>query len=368
VRFLRLPSGLLVAGAILALVAVGLPLGACGSGKGNPKGDGSSTTSSSSAAASAPPSNGDGSGAGASSGAGLGAVAGIYRHLEPSVVAVLVKTPNGGAEGSGVAWDKDTIVTNHHVIADAQAVEVALATGRRVPATVQASDARTDLAILSLKGVDLPPAQFAKNLPPVGSLAVAIGNPLGFESSVTAGVVSGVDRSIPSGGQTPSLVGLVQTDAAISPGNSGGALVGPQGKVIGINVAYIPPQARAVSIGFAIPAPVVTDIVGQLIENGHAVHPFLGTQLRPLSPQAAAQLGLGVDAGVIVLGVENGGPAADAGLRPGDVIVGMGGKPVRAVEDVLAALRGRDPGQRLKVTYVRDGDRHSTTVKLGARP
>ena len=349
---------------LLALLAVGLPLGACGGDKGDGgKGDGSSGTSSS-ASASAPSSNADRSGDGASS----GAVAGIYRHLEPSVVAVLVKTPDGGAEGSGVAWDKDTIVTNHHVIADAQAVEVALATGRRVPATVQASDARTDLAILSLKGVDLPPAQFAKNLPPVGSLAVAIGNPLGFESSVTAGVVSGVDRSIPSGGQTPSLVGLVQTDAAISPGNSGGALVGPQGRVIGINVAYIPPQARAVSIGFAIPAPVVTDIVGQLIENGHAVHPFLGTQLRPLSPQAAAQLGLGVDSGVIVLGVVNGGPADDAGLQPGDVIVGMAGKPARAVEDVLAALRGRDPGDRLKVTYVRDGDRHSTTVTLGTRP
>lgn len=354
--------------ALLALVAVGLPLGACGGNDGGGgKGDGSSGTSSS-ASASAPSSNGDRSGDAASSGAGLGAVAGIYRHLEPSVVAVLVKTSNGGAEGSGVAWDKDTIVTNHHVIADAQKVEVALATGRRVPATVEASDARTDLAILSVEGVDLPRAQFAKHLPPVGSLAVAIGNPLGFESSVTAGVVSGVDRSIPSGGQTPSLVGLVQTDAAISPGNSGGALVGPQGKVIGINVAYIPPQARAVSIGFAIPAPVVTDIVGQLIENGHAVHPFLGTRLRPLSPQAAAQLGVGVDAGVIVLGVQNGGPAADAGLQPGDVIVGMGGKPVRAVEDVLAALRGRDPGQQLKVTYVRDGDRHSTTVKLGARP
>jgi serine protease DegQ len=349
--------------ALLALVAVGLPLGACRSDKGDPKGDGSSTASSG-AAATAPSSNGDG----ASAAAGLGAVADIYRRLEPSVVAVLVDTPEGGAEGSGVVWDKDTIVTNHHVIADAQDVEVALATGPRVPATVRASDARTDLAVLEVDGADLPPARFAKRLPPVGSLAVAIGNPLGFESSVTAGVVSGVDRSIPSGGQTPSLVGLVQTDAAISPGNSGGALVGPQGQVIGINVAYIPPQARAVSIGFAIPAPVVRDIVGQLIENGHAEHPFLGTRLRPLSPRAAAQLGLGVDAGVIVLAVEGGGPAADAGLQPGDVIVRSGGDPVRAVEDVLAAPRRRDPGDRVKVTYVRDGDRRTTTVRLGTRP
>src|SRR5205085_1967535 len=125
----------------------------------------------------------------------------------------------------------------------------------------------------------LPAAKWADRLPPVGSLAIAIGNPLGFENSVTAGIISGTGRAVPGAAQqAPALVDLVQTDAAISPGNSGGALVGGDARVIGVNVAYIPPSASAVSIGFAIPAPTVTDVVKQLIAKGKAAHAYLGVQ------------------------------------------------------------------------------------------
>lgn len=305
--------------------------------------------------------------AGAADGGTLADVPGIYQELEPSVVAVEVRGSGGSGEGSGVVYEARRIVTNHHVIAGATEVRVVLASGEAIDARVVGSDRRTDLALLSISR-DLPPATFARSLPPVGSLAVAIGNPLGFAGSVTAGVVSGVDRAIPSGGQTPALVNLLQTDAPISPGNSGGALVGRDGRVIGINVAYIPPAARAVAIGFAIPAPTVVDVVEQLDEDGEVEHPFLGVQLRPLTREIAEQLQVPVDDGAIVAVVEDGGPAAAAGLRPGDIIVEADGRAVSSVEDVLSALRRSDPGDELALTIMRDDDRRTITVETGRRP
>jgi S1-C subfamily serine protease len=287
----------------------------------------------------------------------------LYRRLQPSVVTIV----RDGGEGSGVVIRPRRIVTNHHVIEGTRTVTVVLASGERIPGRVLASDPRSDLAVLAVNR-DLPPAELADDLPPVGSLAVAIGNPLGFEESVTAGVVSGVQRSIPSGGQTPALVDLIQTDAAISPGNSGGALVGADGKVIGINVAYIPPQARAVSIGFAIPAPTVSDVVTQLLRNGRVEHPYLGLQLRPLTAEVAQQLGLSTSEGAIILAVQPAGPGDEAGLRPGDLIVKAGDRPVRAVEDLLAVLREHRPGDRIALTVLRDGKRRQLDVRLGERP
>ncbi len=290
----------------------------------------------------------------------------IYRRLEPSVVAVEVSGAEGRGEGSGVVYEPRRIVTNHHVVAGADDVAVVLASGKRISARVVASDPRTDLALLAVGRV-LPPAKFAESLPPVGSLAVAIGNPLGFAGSVTAGVVSGLDRAIPSGGRTPALVNLLQTDAPISPGNSGGALVGADGEVIGINVAYIPPIARAVSIGFAIPSPTVVDVLRQLAADGDVEHAFLGVQLRPLTPEVADRLGLRVQEGAIVAGVGNGTPGDRAGLRAGDIIVEVGEREVASVEDVLSVLRRTEPGNKLTFTVVRDGDRRDVTVTTGRR-
>jgi len=297
----------------------------------------------------------------------LARVPAIYRRLEPSVVTVQVRGAQGSGEGSGVVYEERKIVTNHHVVAGAREIVVALASGERIDATLVASDPRTDLALLAVQR-DLPPATFAGSLPPVGSLTVAIGNPLGFEGSVTAGVLSGVDRAIPSGGRTPALVNLLQTDAPISPGNSGGALVGSDGNVIGINVAYIPPAARAVSIGFAIPAPTVVDVVRQLAADGEVEHAFLGVQLRPLTANVAEKLDVSTDEGAIVALVESDGPADRAGLRAGDVIVAAGGRDVTAVEDVLSVLRLSEPGDRIALTVMRDGDRRKLTITTAQRP
>jgi len=203
----------------------------------------------------------------------------------------------------------------------------------------------------------------------VGELAIAIGNPAGFESTVTAGIISGLHRAIPSQGQTPALVDLIQTDAAISPGNSGGALVDRNGEVIGINVAYIPPQQGSVSLGFAIPSPTAVDVVRELIENGEVRHAFLGVTPAVVTPDTAELFDLPVDQGLAVQSLEPGGPAARAGVRSGDVIVSFEGRPLTAVEDLFGALRQRDPGERVEVVVVRgEGERETLQVTLGERP
>lgn len=307
--------------------------------------------------------------AGEGRGEAFGAIPDIVDTMAPSIVAVLVSSGQGEGEGSGVIWSEDgVVVTNDHVVSGAQEVVVALASGERLPAAVEATDPITDLAVLRVDRQGLPTADFADELPEVGELAVAMGNPLGFENTVTAGIVSGLHRSIPSGGQTPALVDLIQTDAAISPGNSGGALVGADAAVMGINVAYIPPQAQAVAIGFAIPAPTVVDVVTQLLEEGEVSHAFLGIRPAPLSPQLAQQAGLEADEGVAVLTVIEGSGAERAGLEPGDVIVSADGEPLRSVEDLFGILRNRNPGDRLELEIVRGADRQTITVELTGRP
>lgn len=296
----------------------------------------------------------------------FGRIPEIVREVEPSVVAVL--TDRG--EGSGVVWDSDgTIVTNEHVVAGAGAIEVSFADGQRAPAAVVATDPLTDLAVLRAERRGLPAAVFATQLPEVGELAVAIGNPLGFENTVTAGIVSGLHRSIPGSAQrTQALVDLIQTDAPISPGNSGGALVDAEAQVIGISVAFIPPEARAVSIGFAIPSPTVIDVVAQLLDDGTVSHAFFGILPAPLTDQIARRLGVEADAGVVVLEVVAGGPAAAAGLASGDVIVALDGEEVATVEQFLAQVRDGEPGQRVTVTFVRAGEEREVAVVLTDRP
>lgn len=288
----------------------------------------------------------------------------VLEDVQASVVSVA----HPAGEGSGVIWSSDgLVVTNNHVVEGAQDIEVVLATGERIPATLRASDPLTDLALLELDRNDLPAASFQSSLPRVGAQVVAIGNPLGFENSVTAGIISGIHRAIPSGGTTPALVDLLQTDAAISPGNSGGALVNGSGEVVGINVAYIPPQQSAVSLGFAIPAATVIDTITQLIEDGSAEHAFIGIEPRPITPAIAEQLGLSVDRGILIFRVEPSGPADAADLVAGDVVVEFDGDEVEVIEDLYAALRDHDPGETVELIVVRDGEERQVSIELAAR-
>jgi serine protease DegQ len=299
--------------------------------------------------------------------AAAGDIPGVVRKVEPSVVTIA----HDQGTGSGVVWSKDgVVVTNAHVVGDVERVEVAFFDGRRADGRVRATDPDTDLAVVDVERGDLQPATFQETLPAVGELAVAMGSPLGFQNTITAGIISGLHREIPGSAEQGirSLVDLIQTDAAISPGNSGGALVNGQGEVVGINVAYIPPEQGAVAIGFAIPGATAVDVVGQLLRNGRATHSYLGIQPDQVTREVAEQLGLDQARGVVVLEVVEGGPAATAGLEPGDVITGMDDATVDTVEDLFGELRQRKPGSRARLVFIRDGRSQEATATLADRP
>ena len=300
--------------------------------------------------------------------------------MQVNVQAIQV-TPFGRQEraeglGSGVIYRRDGyIITNSHVVQDAREVNVAFADGSTERGEVVGSDPSTEIAVVRVDRDDLPAAKFAEGSLTVGQLAVAIGSPSGFQSTVTEGVVSGVNREVPGrltgGRQEEALVDLIQTDAAISPGSSGGALADQDGEVVGINVAYLPPQETgAESIGFAIPSDTATSTADQLVENGQVSNPYLGIRYRDLTPEIAEQFGLSMESGVIVAEVESGSPADDAGLRPRDVITALGSTEIEDSGDLLAALRDYEPGDDVTLTVARGGTggEEQIAVELGERP
>jgi serine protease DegQ len=290
----------------------------------------------------------------------------VVRAVEPSIVTIYA----GEGLGSGIVYKDDgVIVTNEHVVHGVQQVKLAFADGRRVDGQVLATDAVSDLAVVRVSRSGLPAVRFETALPAVGALAIALGSPLGFANSATAGIVSGLGRTIPSGGeQGQPLVDLIQTDAAISPGNSGGALVNGAGAVIGVNEAYIPPSAGAVSLGFAIPAATAVDVVQQLLTRGQAEHAYLGIQPAMLTPDIAKELGVDRAEGVVVLAVVPKGPAAAAKVRPGDIIQRLGATPTPTPSDLYAALRRHQPGDKVDLRIVRERAEETVTVTLGSRP
>jgi S1-C subfamily serine protease len=288
----------------------------------------------------------------------------LVERVSPSVVTV--RTDSG--VGSGVVFRSDVVVTNQHVVGNLRNVVVEYADGQRSGATVLAADDVTDLAVVRTDRKELPVADFRGELPRPGDPVLAIGSPLGFENSVTAGIVSGLHREIPgSAAQSRALVDLIQTDAPISPGNSGGALIDASGRVIGINEAYIPPAAGAVSLGFAIPSATATHVAEQLLATGEVAHPYLGVSVGALTDEIRERFDIDVERGALVLAVDDGGPAASAGVRGGDVIIRVDDRDVRSVEDLLGALRGTQPGSGVTVEVVRDGQRQEFKVEIGSR-
>ena len=301
---------------------------------------------------------------------GSGLIPAIVAKVQPSIVTVFAAGGDGDQGiGSGVVYRSDgTILTNHHVVATATRLEVGFADGSRVAARGIATDPDTDLAVLRVERQGLPAAHFQPALPRAGSLAVVLGSPLGFENSVTAGIVSGLHRQIPgSAAETRALVDLIQTDAAISPGNSGGAVVDADGAVLGISVAYVPPQQGAVAVGFAIPAATATRVADELLQHGRAQHAYLGLQPGELTPQIADDLHVTSD-GVVVYAVTPDGPAGRAGLRPGDVVIAVAEQKVTSVEELFAALRTHRPGETVSISYARGGEMRTARVLIADRP
>jgi serine protease DegQ len=295
----------------------------------------------------------------------FGLIPSIVKKVQPSVVSIV--TPSG--QGSGVVYRQDgLVITNAHVAGDSARVAVVLADGKRLPARVRAKTELYDVAVLDLDREGLPAATFERDLPLVGALAIAIGNPLGFENTVTAGIISGLHREIPAGGTTPALVDLIQTDAPISPGNSGGALVDRAGVVVGINVAYIPPQGGAVSLGFAIPASTAVRVADQLIAKGRVEFAYLGIQPVQVTPELNQAYEIGSDTGVLVAEVVPDSPAARSGMRSGDVIVRLDDAEISVVEDLFAELREHKPGETVTLELKRDGETRTVEATLGDQP
>ena len=292
-----------------------------------------------------------------------GDIVDVVSRLEPSVVTI--KTGDG--LGSGVVYRADgVIVTNAHVVGSAKQVQVTFADSTQVGGQVTGTDEVTDLAVVRVDRQGLPAVSLRQDLPQPGETALAIGSPLGFENSVTKGIISGVSRQIPASttGGRP-LVDLIQTDAAISPGNSGGALIDGQGRLVGINEAYIPPSAGAVSLGFAIPANTVADVADELVRSGKVAHPFLGVNLTTLTPQMSQALGMKVTSGALVRQVQSGSPADKSGVRTGDVIVGFNGQDIGSVGDLYAALRKVKPGDTVPIKLSRAGNDVELRLTLG---
>ena len=316
-------------------------------------------------------------------GQGVWPVVPVADEVSPSVVQVNVRaietTPFGEAQeqeglGSGVIYRRDGfIITNNHVVEGADSVNIAFADGTTVDGEVVGTDPFTDLAVVRASRDNLPAAEFDTGRHEVGELAVAVGSPSGFQATVTSGVVSGLNRQVPAeytgGRQESALVDLIQTDAAISPGNSGGALANEDGQVIGINVAYLPPgQTGAENIGFAIPAETATSVADQLIENGETTQPYLGIDALTLNPQLAERFGFSADSGTLVGGTQRGGPAARAGIRERDVITQVGSTEIEDTGDLYAALRNYEPGDTVEVTVVRGDQTQTVELELATRP
>jgi serine protease Do len=309
-------------------------------------------------------------------------VARVASRLGPSVVQVNVRavqrtplgTQRGEGIGSGVIYRPDGyIITNNHVVNGSTDVKVAFADGTTEDARVVGADPDTEIAVIKVSRDSLPAATFGEGDPIVGQLAVAIGSPSGFESTVTAGIVSGVGREFPpeltgGGSAAKALVDLIQTDAAISPGNSGGALADRDGRIIGINVAYLPPgETGAENLGFAIPSDTAVSVADQLIDTGKISTAYLGVLTTDLSPEDASRFDLPVDAGALVEEVVSGSAAADAGVRKGDIITALGSASVESYGDLLGALRDYEPGDRVTLTVFRDGDETKLEVALGKK-
>lgn len=306
----------------------------------------------------------------------------VSQKLKPSIVMVGVVTEqvvqdwfNGtqvqeqASLGSGVIFDETGLVlTNNHVVEGATKIQVSMSNGQHYKATVVGTDPQTDLAVIRLdaKGKKFVAAELGNSSKLlVGELAIAIGNPLGFDHTVTAGIVSALNRPLPSNEKGYRMEGLIQTDAAINPGNSGGALVSGEGKVIGINTAIIP---DAQGIGFAIPINTAKKIAKQLVEKGKVVRASLGlVKYDQVTAEIADYYGLSSPYGLYVGGVAQNSPLTKAGVRPGDIITKVKGQKVEEVADILAALDGVKVGSAVQVTYVRGRATKTVTVSTTAR-
>lgn len=269
-------------------------------------------------------------------------------------------------QGSGVIFDKEGyILTNEHVIHGAREIKVVLPDGRELDGRLIGSDARVDLAVVKIDATRLPVAILGDSdkLRP-GEFCVAIGNPFGLQNTVTFGVISATGRNI---GAAPGkiLENLIQTDAPINPGNSGGPLINFKGEVIGINTAIIP---YAQGIGFAIPINTAKEIIEDLIKYGKVIRPWLGIYYLPITAQVKGRFNLPVESGIYIVKVVPGGPAANAGIKDGDVVLEANGKKIENAQNLKEIMDKKKIGDKVTLLILRGNDYKKFEVELGEMP
>lgn len=299
----------------------------------------------------------------------------VAERVRPTVVAITTQSRGGGGQGSGVIIDDEGhIVTNDHVVAGAEELRVTLSDGRILPATVVGADPTTDLAVIGLEEPpkDLVSAKFAASHgAQVGDPVMAVGNPLGLDSTVTTGIISALDRPVstmkentdPFTSPDPVIINAIQIDAAINPGNSGGPLFNAAGRVIGINssiAALAGGSSGNIGLGFAIPADVATNVSDQLLSDGEVAHPLLGVTLSSTTVAVSGTERLGAQ----VEEVSPDSAAAQVGIKSGDVITAFDGKSVNGAESLTGFVRGQAVGTEVTLTIVRDGNAQDITVAL----
>ncbi|RMI01034.1 S1C family serine protease, partial [Cellulomonas triticagri] len=302
-------------------------------------------------------------------------VAGIAAGVLPSVVSIEVTAPSGSATGSGFVLRQDGyILTNHHVVAGGTSagseVVVLLADGSQLPATIVGSTADYDLAVLKVEAEGLTPLVLGDSeAVQVGDPVVAVGAPLGLAGTVTSGIVSAKNRPVAAGdgSETTAFINAIQTDAAINPGNSGGPLVNAAGEVVGINSAIAQPPGTAatsggsIGLGFAIPSDQARRTAEQLIETGRATYPVIGVLLDSTYTGEGVQVSTQPQAGQQPVTPD--GPADRAGIRAGDVILSIDGRPVTASDELIVAIRARTPGEAV-LLRVRDAGGAERDVRV----
>jgi serine protease Do len=269
-------------------------------------------------------------------------------------------------QGSGFFISSDGYaVTNNHVVENAESVEVATDNGKTYKAKVIGTDPRTDLALIKVEGNGpFPYVQFADNPPRIGDWVLAIGNPFGLSSTVTAGIVSARGRDINSSPYDDFL----QIDAPVNKGNSGGPAFDVEGHVVGVNTAIYSPSGGSVGIAFAIPADTVKSVVAQLKEHGSVTRGWLGVQIQTVTPEIADSLGLKKTEGALVAEPQRNSPAVKAGIRAGDVITQVNGEAVKDSRDLAKKIGAMQPGAKVNLTVLQNGQEKTVTVDLGTMP
>ncbi|NWL79004.1 serine peptidase [Pseudomonas taiwanensis] len=282
------------------------------------------------------------------------------------------RNPQGGRQreaqslGSGFIISKDGyVLTNNHVVADADEIIVRLSDRSELEAKLIGADPRTDVALLKVEGKDLPIVKIGKSDElKVGSWVLAIGSPFGFDHSVTAGIVSAKGRSLPNENYVP----FIQTDVAINPGNSGGPLFNLDGEVVGINSQIFTRSGGFMGLSFAIPIDVAMSVADQLKSEGKVSRGWLGVVIQEVNKDLAESFGLDKPAGALVAQVQEGGPAAKGGLQVGDVILSMNGQPIVVSADLPHLVGNLKPGSKIQLEVVRGGSRKSLDMAIGALP